>query len=62
MTVRHVLLAAEAGDGQRQADRFLPISAELAAAGHHVSVAMPAGMAARPRITAAGLTIAEAPA
>ncbi len=62
MTARHVLLATELGDGQRQADRFLPLAAGFAGAGHRASVAMPADMAAVPRIATAGWTVAAAPA
>lgn len=57
-----ILLAAEIGDGHRQADRFLPLARALAAAGRAVTVAMPPDMAARSRIAAAGIAVVDAPA
>lgn len=61
MTSRTILLACELGSGQRQADRFLPIAAGLASAGHRITIAMPQGMPVLSRITAAGFLVVDAP-
>lgn len=61
MAGRHVIFACELGNGLRQADRILPVTAGLIAVGHRVSVAMPEGAPAAAMIEAAGHPVLVSP-